>query len=73
MTNGNRKLALPSPSPRDLAALMLTSGSSGHSKAVRLAHGQILAAPEGKAAFANPHPRNPYLSWIGMDHVANFD
>lgn len=62
---------LPSPSVSDLAALMLTSGSSGNSKAVRLTHGQMLAAINGKAQFAQPHASKPYLSWIGMDHVAN--
>ncbi|RYP12161.1 hypothetical protein DL765_007460 [Monosporascus sp. GIB2] len=41
-----------------LAMLMLTSGSSGNAKAVRLSHRQILAAVSGKASQA---PRLPFL------------
>lgn len=49
---------------------MITSGSTGNAKAVRLTHGQILASIEskGRAHFTNRHPT--FLNWIGFDHVA---
>ncbi|KAI3391011.1 hypothetical protein diail_8120 [Diaporthe ilicicola] len=60
------------PLASDLAALMLTSGSSGAAKVVPLTHGQLLAAFNGKIRIANLQYRGrPFLSWIGMDHVAN--
>lgn len=62
------------PSSTDIAALMLTSGSSGNSKAVRLSHHQMLACCRGKVAAANlqpPFSSRPLLSWVGIDHVAN--
>ena len=55
----------------DLAALMLTSGSSGNSKAVCLRHGQILAAIAGKSIHHCTRSDDTFLNWIGMDHVAN--
>ena len=55
----------------DLAALMLTSGSSGNAKAVELRHGQILDAIEGKSICHNTGTSDIFLNWVGMDHVAN--
>ncbi|KAK5625637.1 hypothetical protein RRF57_001353 [Xylaria bambusicola] len=55
----------------DIATLMLTSGSTGNSKAVSLSHSQILAAVAGKSAVRPIQPGNyPFLNWIGLDHVA---
>lgn len=57
--------------PEDLAALMLTSGSTGRSKAVRLTHRQIIASISGKARV-RPLPKNTtFLNWVALDHVAN--
>ncbi|GAW18770.1 hypothetical protein ANO14919_082520 [Xylariales sp. No.14919] len=54
------------------ATLMLTSGSTGNSKAVSLSHDQILAAVVGKAAVRPIQPGNfPLLNWVGLDHVAS--
>ncbi|XXH01444.1 hypothetical protein Hte_007804 [Hypoxylon texense] len=51
--------------------LMLTSGSTGNAKAVRLTHKQVIAAVTGKASV-RPLPRDgPFLNWIGLDHVAS--
>ncbi|KAM3425133.1 hypothetical protein BST61_g7094 [Cercospora zeina] len=71
-------IPIPTASPSDLAALMLTSGSTGNAKAVELTHQQILAAIVGKDSVTqlhnnstNPdHPSVSLLNWIGMDHVA---
>ncbi|KAF2280227.1 acetyl-CoA synthetase-like protein [Westerdykella ornata] len=53
-----------------LAALMLTSGSTGNAKAVRLRHSQILAALAGKASVRGLGLDTPFLNFTGMDHVA---
>lgn len=56
----------------DIAAIMLTSGSSGNAKAVPITHQHILAACAGKEQSANLRfPDSPFLSWVNMDHVAN--
>ena len=60
----------PIPEKDDLAALMLTSGSTGNAKAVCLTHKQILASVAGKSLFHNTSSTNPFLNWIGSDHVA---
>ncbi|KAK7741959.1 hypothetical protein SLS62_010854 [Diatrype stigma] len=68
---------LPTNHPSDddddsnqLAALMLTSGSTGNAKAVKLTHAQMLAAVAGKMAMRVLPANNAFLNWIGMDHVA---
>ncbi|KAF2215891.1 hypothetical protein CERZMDRAFT_35326 [Cercospora zeae-maydis SCOH1-5] len=78
---------LPIPTannPCDLAALMLTSGSTGNAKAVELTHRQILASIMGKDSVTRlpnnndnnnnnnntDKPSISLLNWIGMDHVA---
>ncbi len=49
---------------------MLTSGSSGNSKAVCLSHEQIFAAIKGKASVVESDTGNAFLNWVGLDHVA---
>ncbi|KAI1339297.1 acetyl-CoA synthetase-like protein [Xylariaceae sp. FL0016] len=58
-------------SPNDTAVLMLTSGSTGDSKAVEIKHKQIWASVAGKASVRPIPPEKPLLNWIGLDHVAN--
>jgi acyl-CoA synthetase (AMP-forming)/AMP-acid ligase II/thioesterase domain-containing protein len=54
-----------------VAALMLTSGSTGAAKAVCLRHDQILTACEGKLSHL-PLPLGAVvLNWIGLDHVGS--
>lgn len=55
----------------DLGALMLTSGSTGFSKAVCLRQPQMLAAAAGKAAHCRATSEDVFLSWIALDHVVN--
>ncbi|KAK7961729.1 acetyl-CoA synthetase-like protein [Apiospora aurea] len=54
----------------DLAFLMLTSGSTGNSKAVELRHSQVLEALEGKRRILETTGDDVFLNWIGFDHVA---
>ena len=54
-----------------VAALMLTSGSTGNAKAVCLTHEQILTACQGKLLHM-PLPQDAvFLNWIGLDHVGS--
>ncbi|KAL9616134.1 MAG: hypothetical protein Q9160_008963 [Pyrenula sp. 1 TL-2023] len=58
-------------SSSDVALLMLTSGSTGSSKAVSLSHAQILSAVKGKSSVVELPDGTSFLNWIGMDHVAS--
>ncbi|KAI1122924.1 hypothetical protein F5Y10DRAFT_286639 [Nemania abortiva] len=55
----------------DIFALMLTSGSTGHAKAVKLNHSQVVSAIAGKAAFHQTKRNDTFLNWIDIGHVAN--
>ncbi|KAI0173697.1 acyl-protein synthetase [Hypoxylon sp. FL1284] len=68
---GNEVGSLNYKGDRALAMLMLTSGSTGNAKAVRLTHRQVLAAISGKASVRSLHSDGPFLNWIGLDHVAS--
>ncbi|KAH8754377.1 hypothetical protein F5883DRAFT_607848 [Diaporthe sp. PMI_573] len=60
------------PLASNLAVLILTSGSSNTAKIVPLTYGQLLAAFNGKTRIANlQYGGRPFLSWVGIDHVAN--
>ncbi|MFC8131199.1 alpha/beta fold hydrolase [Streptomyces sp. NPDC057302] len=61
---------LHTAAPDDLAVLMLTSGSTGSSKAVRLTHANLLAAQAGKAGALDLGPDDTSLNWISADHIA---
>ncbi len=72
LTHSRPPTPYPEPSPSGIAAVMLTSGSSGNAKGVPLTHRQLLAAFRGKEEAANlAHRDSPFLSWTHMDHVAN--
>jgi len=58
------------PDPDDLALLMLTSGSTGSSKAVRLTHANLLAAQAGKSGALDLGPADTTMNWISADHIA---
>jgi acyl-CoA synthetase (AMP-forming)/AMP-acid ligase II len=55
----------------EVAALMLTSGSTGNSKAVCLSHAQITQACYSKSQHSGTTSDDTFLNWIGLDHVAN--
>ncbi|CAF9931558.1 MAG: hypothetical protein ALECFALPRED_005036 [Alectoria fallacina] len=70
--NGFHRMEKPrSKGEHELAALMLTSGSTGNAKAVELRHGQLLQAVQGKTLRQGTKHQDTFLSWIGLDHVAN--
>jgi acyl-CoA synthetase (AMP-forming)/AMP-acid ligase II/thioesterase domain-containing protein/acyl carrier protein len=54
----------------DTAVLMLTSGSTGNSKAVELTHGNVLASMSGRAERLQLTCADITLNWIAFDHVA---
>ncbi|MGI5350637.1 alpha/beta fold hydrolase [Streptomyces sp. CA-250714] len=58
------------PAADDLALLMLTSGSTGASKAVRLTHANLLAAQAGKSGALELGPADTTMNWISADHIA---
>ena len=55
----------------ETAVLMLTSGSTGLSKAVCIRHQQILSSVNGKIRSRGLKEDDVFLNWIGFDHVAN--
>ena len=54
----------------DTALLMLTSGSTGNSKAVELNHTNLLASMAGRAARQQLSGTDTTFNWIAFDHVA---
>lgn len=56
--------------PEDTALLVLTSGSTGNSKAVRLTHANLLASMTGKNGYHRLGPDDVSLNWVSFDHVA---
>ena len=56
--------------PEDPALLVLTSGSTGDSKAVVLTHANLFAAMSSKARKQELTARDVTLNWVSFDHVA---
>lgn len=63
--------AFHSAQPHDTAALVLTSGSTGNSKAVTLTHSNLVASMQGKAQRQGLTAVDRTLNWISFDHVAS--
>ncbi|WP_371618401.1 AMP-binding protein [Streptomyces sp. NBC_00454] len=59
-----------SAAPQDTAVLMLTSGSTGNSKAVVLSHANLLASMTGKNTHHRLTAADTTLNWVSFDHVA---
>lgn len=56
--------------PEDIAVLMLTSGSTGYSKAVALTHANLTASMEGRAERQRLSSADTTFNWVAFDHVA---
>jgi acyl-CoA synthetase (AMP-forming)/AMP-acid ligase II/thioesterase domain-containing protein len=54
----------------DIAVFMLTSGSTGKSKAVPLTHQNLLAAVAAKMTMYRQDTGDVMLNWVAFDHVA---
>ncbi|KAI0826674.1 AMP-dependent synthetase and ligase [Trametes gibbosa] len=53
-----------------IVCLMLTSGSTGNSKAVALRHSNLLSSIFGKIKHHETTAESRFLNWIAFDHVA---
>ncbi|KAF8079199.1 acetyl-CoA synthetase-like protein [Lyophyllum atratum] len=58
------------PSGDDIVCFMLTSGSTGNSKAVGLRHSNLLSCVQGKIKHHKTTSSSRFLNWIAFDHVA---
>jgi acyl-CoA synthetase (AMP-forming)/AMP-acid ligase II len=58
------------PLPSDTVCFMLTSGSTGNSKAVKLLHSNLLSSIRGKIRHHGTTAQSRFLNWIAFDHVA---
>lgn len=47
----------------DIAAILFTSGSTGHSKAVQYSHSQLIRSVEAKSRHMNTYDQT-FMSWI---------
>ena len=56
--------------PEDIALLMLTSGSTGMSKAVQLTHKNLLSRTVGSIQMNGFTSEDISLNWMPLDHVA---
>jgi acyl-CoA synthetase (AMP-forming)/AMP-acid ligase II len=50
-------------SPDDIAMLLFTSGSTGHSKAVKFSHRQLIASVQAKSSYLCSRGMT-FMSWI---------
>jgi acyl-CoA synthetase (AMP-forming)/AMP-acid ligase II len=66
----NRIFPVQRPSPSDTVCFMLTSGSTGNSKAVLLCHSNLLSSIRGKIRHHGTTADSRFLNWIAFDHVA---
>ena len=55
----------------DVAFYVLSSGSTGLSKAVELTHGNLLSRAIGTNILCGSHQSDVILSWLPFDHIGN--
>lgn len=60
---------VPVGQPDEVTLLLLTSGSTGASKAVRLTHRNLMAMNAGTASLKHLGPADTTLNWMPLDHV----
>ncbi len=58
--------------PDDPASLIFTSGTSGHSKAVTLSHGNLVSNAEAAMQVVPIHPEMTFLSLLPLSHAYEF-
>ena len=58
--------------PEDPASLIFTSGTSGHSKAVILSHGNLVSNTEAAMEVVPVHPDMVFLSLLPLSHAYEF-
>lgn len=69
--NGSSSTRLTKSNQHHIAAILFTSGSTGHSKAVQYSHGQLIRSVEAKSSHLSTHDKT-FMSWISFDHSACF-
>jgi acyl-CoA synthetase (AMP-forming)/AMP-acid ligase II/thioesterase domain-containing protein len=69
-TAGSDDMPIHESRPEDLALLVLTSGSTGASKAVQLTHANLLASMAAKIECLDMTSSDVTLNWVSYDHVA---
>ncbi|MEU9210283.1 amino acid adenylation domain-containing protein [Streptomyces sp. NPDC048415] len=69
LRNADPDTAVHPARPEDTALMLLTSGSTGLPKAVRLSHRNILTRSAATAAVNSLTADETSLNWIPMDHV----
>ncbi|MCK1798012.1 amino acid adenylation domain-containing protein [Streptomyces sp. XM4193] len=60
------------PRPEDTALLMLSSGSTGEPKAVRLTHGGLADFAAGTRRILDVQPGDTLVNWLPLDHSGAF-
>ncbi len=68
----NKVLALKNLSPAELSSIIYTSGTSGHSKAVMLSHGNFAANVTSATKLIRVKPEWSFLSILPMSHTYEF-
>ena len=61
--NGTISSSLSRTSRDDIAAILFTSGSTGHSKAVQYSHAQLIRSVEAKSSHLSTYDKT-FMSWI---------
>ncbi|KAF5535063.1 non-ribosomal peptide synthase [Fusarium phyllophilum] len=56
----------------ELAAILFTSGSTGRAKAIEFTSAQLKASVVTKQKFHQTTRETRFLSWVSLDHSANF-
>jgi len=70
LDHGPSATAFHAPTKRDVALLVLTSGSTGVAKAVKLTHANLLASMNAKIEVHALTKLDVSLNWVSFDHVA---